>query len=300
MKKIILILNGKSADNQQLRAVIYKLRKDGYQIDVQVTWESGDAARIASQYSNDSDVVLVAGGGDGTVNEVVNGMFLLKTPQASMAVLPLGTANDFATSAGIVAHDYYTALTLAADGQSTEIDVAAVNGKFFLNVASGGFGAEVTAETNPNIKKAIGGTAYTLTALLLAMKARPYHGRLITKERVYEGKMIMIAVGNGRQAGGGACMTPHAIIDDGLLDVMLVPSHDDASFANLLLDLTKIKLSHTENYHYLRLSDFSIECEEEVQFNLDGEPLRDKHFVFSVRPKSLRFVLPRGSPLLNN
>ena len=151
-RRLLLVINGKSAGDPQLRSAVNTLRTEGAAIDVRVTWEAGDAARFASEaVAADYDVVL-AGGGDGTINEVVNGIFeTTSTPSTAMAVIPYGTANDFATSNGILKGDPEAALRLALTGEPHQLDVGTLNDKYFLNVVSGGFGAEVTANTPPRI-----------------------------------------------------------------------------------------------------------------------------------------------------
>lgn len=298
MFPIELILNGKSASNENVRAAIIKLRSEGLKIQVHVTWEGGDAARFASQHSSSTACVVVAGGGDGTVNEVVNGLFQAGHCACAFGVLPLGTANDFASSMKIPLDNPYQALLLAATGVHQAIDVGRMNQRYFINVASGGFGAEVTSQTPLALKKTLGGTAYALIALLKALKSSAYFGRLITPEKTYSGSVVMFAVGNGRQAGGGAHMTPDAVINDGLLDVMLVPDHDDAKFTHLLKDLIKLKTHSIEGFHYLRTATLVIESEKELQVNLDGEPMMGKEFTFDLLPSALKMALPPDCPLL--
>ena len=96
MKKVRVILNGKGAANPQVRAAINQIREEGQPLEVRCTWEGGDAARFAQESMSDGIDVLVAGGGDGTINEVVNGILEADTsPRMALAVLPLGTANAF-------------------------------------------------------------------------------------------------------------------------------------------------------------------------------------------------------------
>lgn len=300
MKSLELVLNGKSAANENVRNAVYQLRSEGTPVSVHVTWEAGDAARIASNFSGNSDAVVVAGGGDGTVNEVLNGLFSLGKCLCAMAILPLGTANDLASSAGIPLGDPYLALQLAAQTSPQAVDVGVMNDRYFLNVASGGFGAEVTSQTPTALKNVLGGSAYALEAMLMAMHSSAYSGRLITPDKTYEGSIIMFAVGNGRQAGGGAKMTPHALLDDGLLDVMLVQAHENLNFFRTLESLAKLKLNATEGFHHLKTLQLTIEADREMQVNLDGEPIRGQSFAFSVRPKALRLVLPANCPLLTH
>jgi YegS/Rv2252/BmrU family lipid kinase len=160
--------------------------------------------------------------GDGTINEVVNGVLQADpSPRTAVAAAPYGTANDFATACGIPTDDTMAALQLAAGGEARPIDVGKVNDRFFINVASGGFGAEVTASTPIEMKKALGGAAYSIRGPVTAVKMTPYQGKLVTPEGEERGSMIVMAVGNGLQCGGGFQMTPKALLDDGLLELNL-------------------------------------------------------------------------------
>ena len=299
MKKIRLVLNGKASDNFELRQAVSALRSEGHQIDVRVTWEAGDATRYALDVASDDQTIVLAGGGDGTVNEVLNGLLQADNLQATLGIIPFGTANDFATSAGIPIGNPLAALRLALSEPPIPIDAIRMNDRYFLNVASGGFGAEVTSSTSSNLKKIIGGAAYSLTALVMAMHARPYRGKLITPDKTIVGEMVMMAIGNGRQAGGGANMTPHAYVNDGLMDLMVVPFHEKDRFAHLIMELAELKEQGGEHFHYLRLNECRIESEGDLQFNLDGEPAMGRTFDFKVLPEAVKFVMPAGSPLLS-
>lgn len=149
----LLILNGKSADNQPLREAITLLRDEGIQIHVRVTWEKGDAQRYVDEARRLGVETVIAGGGDGTINEVSTALIQIRDGVApALGLLPLGTANDFATSAGIP-EALDKALKLAIAGNAMEIDMARVNDKTcFINMATGGFGTRITTETPENLK----------------------------------------------------------------------------------------------------------------------------------------------------
>jgi lipid kinase YegS len=295
-----LVLNGKAAADPALRPAVAQIRDQGYPLEVRVTWEFGDAARYAAEAMADGIDVVIAGGGDGTVNEVVNGIISTNpSPEIGVAVIPYGTANDFATSCGIPVGDPLAALQLAAEGTATPIDVGKVNDRFFVNIASGGFGAEVTANTPPQMKKALGGVAYSLMGVVTAAKMNPYQCRFTLPDgTVHEGGMIVMAVGNGRQCGGGFQVTPRAFLNDGLLDVMVVHDTEIQQFGTLLTELSKLGEEGGEYVAYTQVPTLQIESDEPIQLNLDGEPYRDNRFDFSVVAAKLSFVLPADIPLI--
>jgi len=163
-RRVRLIVNGKVASNEALRIAVVGQREVGHCIEVRVTWEKGDAQRFASE-AGEVDL-LIAAGGDGTLNEVVHGLMgLPRKARPVFGLVPLGTANDFATGCGIP-RDPETALALCLQGKAVPIDVGKANEHWFLNVASAGFGAEVTATTSPELKRLLGPAAYTVMGII--------------------------------------------------------------------------------------------------------------------------------------
>ncbi len=297
-RSLRLVVNGKAAGNPALRTAVEALREKGASLSVRLTWEAGDAARLAAEAGAEGIDVVVAAGGDGTVNEVVSGlMTLAEECETAVAVVPFGTANDFATGCGIPLGDPLAALELAVRGEPTRIDVGKVNDRHFINVASGGFGAQVTAETPAHLKTVLGGAAYSLMGLVTASKMTPYTGKLITPEGEEHGAMILMAVGNGRLAGGGFPVTPRALLDDGLLDVMLIMDVEFRDFGVLLSEL--LNLGAPENHYviYRQLKSVRIEADQPLHMNLDGEPILEKAFEFEVLPRRIPFILPKDAPL---
>ena len=163
-KRSRIILHGKQGANQELRDAVEAVRTDGHEIDVRVTWEAGDAGLFAAEASKDGIDTVIAGGGDGTVNEVVNGLLQVEGNTSALGVIPLGTANDFARSAGIPLQ-LEGALRVAVETEPVTVDVGRSGNRAFMNVATGGFGTEVTVNTNPKLKRLLGGAAYFITGL---------------------------------------------------------------------------------------------------------------------------------------
>src|SRR5882762_723681 len=295
-KKVQLILNGKAAGNDALQTAVVRQREIGHRIEVRVTWEKGDARRFVAE-AGQVDVVI-AGGGDGTLNEVVHGLMDLSTvTRPVLGVVPLGTANDFATGCGIP-RDPERALALCLVGEEVPIDVGRANEYWFLNAASIGFGAEVTAHTPPELKRLLGHAAYTVMGAILATNIRHYQGRLTLPDYEITGTGPMAIVGNGRQAGGGVQVAPRARIDDGLLDILAV--RDIPAMALLTAARELQELSPDGEYISYWQTPWAEVCTEEaIPVNLDGEPVRFSSVRYEAVPSAIRLIVPRNCPLLS-
>jgi lipid kinase YegS len=293
-RKALLILHGKQALNAEVRAAVQERREEGWQLDVRVTWEGGDAQRLVNEALQAGYPTLIAGGGDGTLREVAEAMALAKT-KASLALLPLGTANDFAHAAGI-GLDPRIALALL-DTPAQPIDLGEVDGQVFLNMATGGFGSNVTANTSEDLKRLLGGAAYFLTGLTRFAEVQSSFGRFTGPDFQWEGEFLALGIGNGRQAGGGHVLCPQARVNDGLLDICIVPAAADVvgTLGTLLSGgingLQSVALS-------ARLPWLEVEAPEGLDLNLDGEPMESRKLRFAAMPAALRVHLPEDSPLL--
>ncbi len=294
--KARIILNGKKAALQSVRDAITESRKETPALEVRSTYEAGDVERLVNEADAEGVERIIAGGGDGTVNEVADA--LLKLPRRmDLAIMPLGTANDFATACNIP-RDSVAALALAIHGQSRPVDIGKANERHFVNVASGGFGAEVTVDTPVELKNFLGGGAYTLTGLVKAMNFAPYRGKFVTPEGELSGAAIVGAVCNGRQAGGGQVLAPNALIDDGLLDVLIVT---DFSARDLPQVVDEILNPSPEGEFVMLFQTPWVEMSAHGKIapvNLDGEPYRSKVIRFEVLPGAIDLVLPEFCPLL--
>lgn len=292
--KALLILHGKQALNAEVRTAVEARRAQGWQLDVRVTWEAGDAQRLVNEALAAGYPTLIAGGGDGTLRDVAEAMALAKT-QASLVLLPLGTANDFARAAG-VALEPQAALALL-DEPAQPIDLGEVDGQVFLNMATGGFGSNVTANTSEELKRVLGGAAYFLTGLTRFAEVRSSFGRFAGPDFDWEGEFLALGIGNGRQAGGGHVLCPQAQVNDGLLDVCIVPAATDVvgTLGTLLSGgingLQSVAVS-------ARVPWLEVEAPEGLDLNLDGEPMESRQLRFVALPAALRVHLPAQSALL--
>ena len=311
-----LILNGRAAADPALREAVKSLRKNGVDVSVRACWEEGDAGRYAAEAVTGSDSddvepqIIAAAGGDGTINEVVNGLLLcgeagegasFRSTCPSLAVLPYGTANDFATAAGLPVAVPADCLTGLPHFAARPTDVGVLNGRVFVNAASAGFAARVTTEADPAVKRLLGGLAYWWNGLKSLGQQAAQSVRVTAGDDVWEGRALAVVVANGRLVGGGVGVAPHAKIDDGQLDVTIIPEVPFSEYLAVYEDLQRMaRRQRPQVISVGRGATVRIESEAAIQVNLDGEPLTDDTLEFSVLPKRVRCLLPVATPLVGD
>lgn len=294
-RKALLILHGKQALNEAVRTAVQRRRDLGWELAVRLTWEAGDARRLVGEALAAGYRYLIAGGGDGTLRDIAEAM-ALADPSASLVLLPLGTANDFARAAGVPLEP--DAALALLDVPPRAIDLGEVGGQLFLNMATGGFGSQVTANTSEDLKKVLGGAAYLFTGLSRFSELHAAYGELQGPGFHWRGELLALGIGNGRQAGGGHELCPQALADDGLLDISILPAPQEV--VSTLRDLMAGGWGIENLFVRARLPWVEIKAAEGLDINLDGEPLQGESLRFVVRPQALRVHLPEGSPLLAN
>lgn len=303
MTHLRIILNGKSAADERVRRAVATLRAEGHQVGVRPTWESGDVQRLTREAMRDAAAdgieVIVAAGGDGTINEVLGTAFTGEGGYGgSFGILPLGTANDFARSAGVDPNDITAALRRAATSMPVPVDIGVLDGRPFVNLVTGGFGSRITAETDPQLKKSLGGLAYALTGLARLGDMTASTGRFRGEGFEWEGPFIAMAIGNGRQAGGGIPLCPGASIDDGLLDLLILPAIPPDLGSQHLMEALRAGPRAIRGLEVRCKSTwFEYEAQEDLHVNLDGEPLLTRTFRVECAPGALSLRLG-DSPLL--
>ncbi|WP_145588894.1 lipid kinase YegS [Yersinia rochesterensis] len=295
MPQTLLILNGKGAGNQDVRNAVKNLREEGVTLHVRVTWEHGDAKRYVEEAALLAVDTVIAGGGDGTINEVASALITLpEENRPCLGILPLGTANDFATSCSIPLQ-IENALQLAVKGRVVAIDLAQVNDKhYFINMATGGFGTRITTETPDKLKAVLGGASYFIHGLMRMDTIKADSCEIRGPGFEWSGDALVIGIGNGRQAGGGQPLCPDALINDGLLQLRLLIAEE------LLPALLASVFSGEKNKNVIETSLpwLDITAPHDITFNLDGEPLSGKNFHIEIIPNAIQCRLPPNCELL--
>ncbi|HET9984695.1 MAG TPA: diacylglycerol kinase family protein [Longimicrobiales bacterium] len=283
---MIIRPRGADARIEELRQAVQRLRAQGHRVRPRLTFEGGDARRFAENAARAHCDMVLAAGGDGTINEVVNGIVRSRW-QPRLGIVPVGTANDFASGLGLPA-GVSDAVGVAVRGRPLAVDVARVNRRFFINVSTGGFGAEATAGSAPEQKRRLGAFAYILAGAKQLVGMTPTAARFIVNgEVLHDGGFLVFAVGNARQTGGGTLITPRARYGDGKLDLVVVPALSRLDFLSLLPDLRTGSHLESPDVLYVQASEIMVEARSPITVNADGEPMAGRRFRYGIRRRPL-------------
>jgi len=297
--RIHLIIHGGRRDSiPRLREIISDLRKNGHEVSPRILFERGDAFRYAQEGVEEGVELILAAGGDGTIHEVVNAIQRhprkkrkSDAPLPRVGIIPLGTGNDLAGSLEIPP-DPVEAVRVAVGGVRVKVDVGRVNDDYFLNVSTGGFGAEATEESSPEVKRALGTLAYLISSARKFASLEPLEASFRADETLYEGRFLFFAVGNSRRTGGGNWVTPKASMTDGLLDVCLIRDVPKVELLRLMPELRAGNHLDHPAVGYWQVPRLSVKAEAELAVNADGEPLRGSAFDYRLSERRLTLMVP--------
>lgn len=260
---------------------------------VKLTEQAGDAERLAREALESGVELVVAAGGDGTLNEVVNGLSG-DFGRACLGLLPMGTGNDFARTIG-VPNDLEGALAVLNAGQIRTLDVARADvdgrGRCFLNVSAGGFSGEVS-ERASDAKDRWGPLAYMRAAIGALPELKGFLARItLNGAETLELETYNVVVSNGRYVASGIPVAPGAVLDDGLLEVMIAPATTIPQLAVLVPTVLLGRHTDSDLLLFRKATRVEIECDPPMAFNVDGELLREGTARFEVIPRALRMIV---------
>ena len=280
-RKLLMIVNpraGKSKSHGPLFDAAAALSQAGYLLSIHVTSAPGDAAETARREGGRYDLV-VAVGGDGTLNEVVSGLVQLRRPPL-LGYLPQGSTNDFAASLRISGDPAEAAAAIARNVPRL-LDVGFWNGRSFLYVASFGAFTRSSYAAPQNAKNALGHFAYILEGMKDLSTLRPYHVRLTAGGEVLDGEYLFGAVCNSTSIGGLMKLNPErglkppkaerVVLDDGLFEMLLIPSPKTAADLQSLVHALLNQQYDSQGLVFRHVSSIHFETEEELPWSLDGE-----------------------------
>ena len=272
MKTARIIYNptaGREVFEQQLPQILERLERAGYIASAHRTTGIGDAIVAAKRACELEFDLVIAVGGDGTVNEVINGLLQHDTPP-EFGIIPMGTVNDFTRALGIPS-DIFEALDSIIEGEPFAIDLGLMDGKYFMNIGGGGKITEVSYEAPSRLKAVIGSLAYYVKGIELIPQITSFPIRIEHDEGVYTGRVMIFLIGLTNSIGGFEQLVPDAELDDGYFSVLILEEVNLAELAHVLtLAMRGDHLKH-DKVKYFKSRELYVSSFEEVQLNLDGE-----------------------------
>ena len=283
-----------------------EMTRHGYDIKPSFTSGPGDATRLARQFAYEGARTIVCVGGDGTANEVVNGLIDGDQPisqQTRLALVPCGTGKDFGRTLGT--RDVESMLRVLADGTTAMIDVGRVTcrnartgepvTRYFANVADAGIGAETAARINRSSKALGGFISYLSGAVRSIVAFKPWDVTVeVDGAPIYAGSAGMVVFANGRYFAGGMKVAPEASLCDGMLDVFVLKGVGKrALLTSLLPRVYRGKHVGQPGIIHLTGSQATVACAAGMLLELDGEQVGTTPVMVDVLPGFLRVV---GTP----
>jgi diacylglycerol kinase (ATP) len=282
-----------SAGQGRYRRIAHAIHKtlshSSLQYEIKVLQYRGEAASIAKEAANSYDVV-VAVGGDGTVNEVINGIV---GTQVTLGIIPAGTGNGFARELGLPLRPE-EACRILVEGDIKAIDVGRANGRYFLGTAGVGFDALIAEVAAERIGPLRGMWLYFFAGALTFYRRTPQLINVEIDQKVVKLKPLLVAIANTRRYGGKALIAPDARPDDGLLDVCVI---QNMSAARLLRHLPKLFTGqhiHLPDVAIYRGRNITIDAPSPIPVHVDGEAMEGRSRVqFTLLPKAVRVLVPK-------
>jgi len=294
MKHLFIVnpIAGKGHARDVIPMIKEYFKGSGEEYIIEETKGPGDATLIARRYVEKGSYRVYSVGGDGTLNEVLNGM---AESDSSLAIIPAGSGNDFIRFLYNVSKSLKDTLLETIVGEERLIDIGKVNDRYFINIASVGLDANV-AQSTINFKKLpliSGSLAYVLGIFHTLLRNGKFEVEIESEGIREEKSIVLIAIGNGRYYGGGFMALPYAEVDDELLDVCIVNQLKRGKILMLLSKYKKGKHESIKEVTLKKVKTFYIKSQVEFPVNIDGELIRAKELTFTLAEKKLSVVIPK-------
>lgn len=273
MKRARIIYNptsGRELFKKHLPEVLIKLEQAGYEASCHATVCEGDAteaARIAVERKYD---IVVAAGGDGTLNEVVNGL-AEQEYRPKLGIVPMGTTNDFARAVHIP-RDIGAAVDVIIKGDTIPVDIGRMNGsRYFINIAGGGRLTELTYEVPSKLKTVMGQLAYYLKGVEMLPSIKATDLTIEYDGKLFEGEAMLFLIGLTNSVGGFEKLAPDASLNDGMFSLLILKKTNLAEFIRIAS--LAVRGDHIKDPHviYTQANRVKVYSKDKVQLNIDGE-----------------------------
>ena len=272
MKRARIIYNptsGREAIKKNLPDVLEILENAGYETSAHATTGEGDAIEAAKLAVERRYDLVVAAGGDGTINEVVNGM-AEQEYRPKLGIIPVGTTNDFARALQIP-RDIVAAAEIIAKGDRIPIDIGRMNEKYFINIGGGGSLTELTYDVPSKLKTVLGQLAYYLRGIEMLPSLKATNMTIEYDGKLFEGESMLFLVGLTNSIGGFEKLSPSSSINDGMFTLLILKKTNLADFIRIASLALRGEHINDPKVIYTKANRIKVHSDEKVLLNLDGE-----------------------------
>lgn len=298
-RKAVLLYNPKAGHRAIITHLDYiakKMQQFGYELSLYRSMAPGDIkSYIKENITVDNTQLILISGGDGTVNDCITGM-LEKGLDIPLLILPLGTSNDFANSAGIPM-GIKECLALVEEGELSYIDVGKTNEKYFINVCNMGLFSGVSHTVDLEMKKKFGRLAYYVKGFEEIQNYQAMDMTITTDKEILKGKYILVLVFNGKGAGGLLKLAQEAEITDGVFNMVCIKDIGFFDVPGLFLKVLQGEHLKDSKVDYITTDKVTIECHNQEQkhfvTDVDGEEGPSFPMKIEVISNKLRIFLPK-------
>lgn len=261
-------------------------------VDVFYTQKKDDAYyRTLTVRDSDYDFI-VSVGGDGTVNEIISG-YVEANLSLPIVIIPGGTVNDFANHFHLPTHNHEI-IKMIQNHKTMKVDVGKVNDRYFANVIAGGMFSDISFQVPKNEKEKFGPLAYYATGIrqLPEQLHTSLHLKIITENETFleEAKLFMVT--NTSQVGGFKDIVPDASVSDGQMDLLIIRDCSTTDFISVLKDYALQDHQNSPFVRYIQAKNMTIECQEDIIYDVDGEEGHEFPIHVSAIPNALNIFVP--------
>lgn len=294
MKKVKMIINpssGRQTVENRVDLLAKFLLDDGYMVAKFFTKKKDDAMKAAMRACEENWDIIIACGGDGTVNEVAKGVAKSEN-KVPVAILSSGTVNDFANYMNIPNRitDFFEMIKRE---KVIDIDLGKIDDNYFVNVAAGGLLTTVGYQVQPEAKAILGRLAYYFEGLkeLVIEGLEPIRVSFESKEYTSDEEILLFLISNSSSIGGFKKLAPDADVLDGLLDVLIIKNSDVPELANIFFNVLRGDHINHPNVVYFKTERIEIKTEKDVPIDIDGEYGGKLPATFQVVPKGMKLII---------
>ena len=249
--------------------VLIKLEKAGYETSAYATERAGDATKEAERALEQEYDLLIVAGGDGTLNEVVNG--IAEQPnRPKLGIIPMGTVNDFGRALHLPSN-IMKAVDVIVNGHTTQVDIGKMNSRYFINLAAGGKLTEVSYETPSKLKSIVGPFAYYIKGFEMLPQMKAVDIRIEYDDEIFQGEALLFLLGLTNSMAGFEKLVPDAKLDDGYFTLIIVEKANLAELGHIMTLASRGEHTKHPKVIYKKAKSVSISSFANMQLNVDGE-----------------------------